>query len=155
MSWLTNFIRPKIRSLVEQKEVPDNLWQKCPACEGMLFHRDLAEQLNVSPPHCGYHMKINVQERLALLFDDGRFRQNMSPGKVPFDPLKFKDRKKYADRLKDLPRRDRQRRRHHHRPRHDGRHWHGRRRVRFQFHGRLLDGRRRRRRHRHGRASWP
>ena len=99
MSWLTNFIRPKIRSLVEQKEVPDNLWQKCPACEGMLFHRDLAEQLNVCS-HCGYHMKINVAERLALLFDGGRYREN-TPTKVPFDPLKFRDRKKYADRLKE------------------------------------------------------
>lgn len=99
MSWLTNFIRPKIRSLVEQKEVPDNLWTKCPACEGMLFHRDMAEHLNVCT-HCGYHMKISVAERLALLFDDGRYREN-TPTKVPFDPLKFRDRKKYSDRLKE------------------------------------------------------
>ena len=98
MSWLTNIIRPKIRAQQEQKEVPDNLWQKCPACEGMLFHRDLTANLNVCY-HCGYHMKIAVMERLALLFDDGRFKE-VGASKVPFDPLKFKDTKKYADRLK-------------------------------------------------------
>lgn len=99
MNWLTNFIRPKIRSIVEQKEVPDNLWQKCPSCEGMLFHRDLEAALNVCY-HCGYHLKVSVMKRLELLFDDGRFKELAQP-KVPHDPLKFKDRKKYADRLKD------------------------------------------------------
>lgn len=99
MNWLTNFIRPKIRSMVEQKEMPDNLWQKCPSCEGMLFHRDLAENLNVCY-HCGHHMKIGVTERLALLFDGGQYEPVKLP-KVLHDPLKFRDRKKYADRLKD------------------------------------------------------
>jgi acetyl-CoA carboxylase carboxyl transferase subunit beta len=99
MNWLTNFIRPKIRSIVEQKEVPDNLWQKCPSCEGMLFHRDLAENLNVCT-HCGYHFKLEVDRRLELLFDDGQYK-NIEVRKVPHDPLKFKDRKRYADRLKD------------------------------------------------------
>jgi acetyl-CoA carboxylase carboxyl transferase subunit beta len=99
MNWLTNFIRPKIRSIVEQKEVPDNLWQKCPSCEGMLFHRDLEAALNVCY-HCGHHLKLTVMKRLELLFDDGKFKELAQP-KVPHDPLKFKDRKKYADRLKD------------------------------------------------------
>ncbi|MCB1555819.1 MAG: acetyl-CoA carboxylase carboxyltransferase subunit beta [Alphaproteobacteria bacterium] len=100
MNWLTNFIRPKIRSLVEhQKDVPENLWTKCPACEGMLFQRDLTENLNVCS-HCGHHMKIGVTDRLALLFDGGRY-ETLSVPKVPHDPLKFKDRKKYADRLKE------------------------------------------------------
>lgn len=99
MNWLTNFIRPKIRSIVEQKEVPDNLWQKCPACEGMLFHRDLKEQMNVCS-HCGHHMQIGVAERLALLYDDGKYK-DLPLGKVPYDPLKFKDRKKYSDRLRE------------------------------------------------------
>lgn len=99
MNWLTNFIRPKIRSIVEQKDVPDNLWQKCPACEGMLFHRDLSESLNVCY-HCGHHMPIAAAERLALLFDEGRFKDLPLP-KVPADPLKFKDRKKYPDRLRE------------------------------------------------------
>ncbi len=100
MNWLTNFIRPKIRSIVEQqKEMPDNLWQKCPKCEGMLFNRDLEANLNVCY-HCGNHLKIAVMKRLELLFDEGRFVELAQP-KVPHDPLKFKDRKKYADRIRD------------------------------------------------------
>ncbi|MCB1562908.1 MAG: acetyl-CoA carboxylase carboxyltransferase subunit beta [Alphaproteobacteria bacterium] len=99
MNWLTDFIRPRIRSLVPQKEVPDNLWTKCPSCEGMLFHRDLDEALNVCY-HCGHHMRITVKKRLGMLFDNGTYETLELP-KVPFDPLKFKDRKKYADRLRD------------------------------------------------------
>jgi acetyl-CoA carboxylase carboxyl transferase subunit beta len=99
MNWLTNFIRPKIRSFVQQKEMPDNLWQKCPSCEDMLFHRDLAENLNVCY-HCGHHMKISVNQRLDLLFDDSRYELVAVP-KASHDPLKFKDKKRYADRLKD------------------------------------------------------
>lgn len=99
MNWLTNFIRPRIRSLVEPKEMPDNLWQKCPSCEGMLFHRDLADNLNVCY-HCGHHLRFTVKERLALLYDDGKYETFTVPD-VAQDPLKFKDKKKYADRLKD------------------------------------------------------
>lgn len=98
MNWLTNLIRPKIRSIVGQKDVPDNLWQKCPSCEGMLFHRDLAENLNVCT-HCNYHLKIAVTDRLNLLFD-GAYKRIDVPN-VAQDPLKFKDKKKYVDRLKD------------------------------------------------------
>lgn len=99
MNWLTNFIRPRIRSLVgDQKDVPDNLWQKCEACEGMLFHKELKTNLNVCY-HCGHHLAIAVSERLALMFDDGAFTRVATP-RVPHDPLKFKDSKKYADRLK-------------------------------------------------------
>lgn len=99
MNWLTNIIRPRIRSLVESKEVPDNLWDKCPGCEGMLFHRDLEENMNVCY-HCGHHLRIKVKQRLALMFDDGQYEKIALPD-VPFDPLKFKDRKKYSDRLKE------------------------------------------------------
>lgn len=99
MNWLSNFIRPKIRSIVGQKDVPENLWHKCPSCEGMLFHRDLAENQNVCS-HCGYHMKISVTERLALMFDQGKYERIAVPS-VPQDPLKFKDKKKYTDRLRD------------------------------------------------------
>ncbi len=108
MNWLTNFIRPKIRSFVAKKDVPDNLWQKCPSCEGMLFHRDLLNNMNVCY-HCGHHMKIGVRERLATMFDDGAYETIELP-RVSADPLKFKDRKKYADRLKEAqgsnPKRD-------------------------------------------------
>lgn len=100
MNWLTDFIRPRIRSIVgEQKEVPDNLWQKCPSCDGMLFHRDLEENLNVCY-HCNHHLRITVKERLKLIFDDGEYTKIELPS-VSHDPLKFKDRKKYAERLKE------------------------------------------------------
>jgi len=100
MNWLSNFIKPSIKSLVgDQKDVPDNLWQKCPSCEGMLFHQELKTNHNVCY-HCNYHMPIAVNERLKLMFDDGNFEKISLPT-VPHDPLKFKDRKKYVDRLKD------------------------------------------------------
>lgn len=100
MNWLTNIIRPKIRSLVQhQKEIPDNLWQKCPSCEGMLFNRDLAENMQVCY-HCGHHLKIAVEDRLGLIFDEGNWDE-VRLSRVAQDPLKFKDRKKYADRLKE------------------------------------------------------
>lgn len=100
MSWLSNFIRPKIRSLVSsQKEVPDNLWQKCPSCEGMLFSKDLPEHLYVCH-HCGHHLHQPVKERLKMLFDDGKY-ENIRLPKSAIDPLKFKDRRKYTDRLRE------------------------------------------------------
>tara|TARA_B100001750_G_C15510382_1_gene603224 strand:+ start:576 stop:1568 length:993 start_codon:yes stop_codon:yes gene_type:complete len=100
MSWLSNFIRPKINVLGNQaKDVPDNLWEKCPSCDGMLFHRDLKAAQNVCY-HCGHHLRIDVIERLENLFDNGEYKRHAVP-KVPADPLKFKDKKKYADRLHD------------------------------------------------------
>ncbi len=97
MSWLEN-IRPKIRALVT-RDVPENLWVKCPACDQMIFHRELDANLKVCP-HCGHHMRIAVRERLAALFDDGAF-QEIEPPKAVVDPLKFRDRKRYTERLRD------------------------------------------------------
>lgn len=100
MNWLTNVIRPSIRSLVgEQKDVPDNLWQKCPKCDGMLFHKEIKANDNVCY-HCDFHMALPVTRRLEIMFDDGKYQKIALP-KVPHDPLKFKDKKKYVDRLKD------------------------------------------------------
>ncbi len=100
MNWLSNIIRPKIRSLVgAQKDIPDDLWTKCPACETMLFQRDLKERLNVCDT-CGYHLKLSAADRLALLFDGARFTDVPTP-KVAVDPLRFKDKKRYSDRLKE------------------------------------------------------
>ncbi len=99
MNWLTNFVRPKIRALVKKEDVPDNLWQKCPACEQMVFHRDLAANLYVCT-HCGHHMRIGGDQRLAMLFDDGKYTRIELPDTV-IDPLKFRDQKKYSDRLKE------------------------------------------------------
>ena len=99
MSWLTNFVRPKIRALVRKTDVPENLWDKCPACGQMIFHRELEANLRVCQ-HCGHHMRIDVKRRLELLFDDGKYEAIDLP-KPEVDPLRFRDRKKYADRLKD------------------------------------------------------
>ncbi|MGH1374752.1 MAG: acetyl-CoA carboxylase, carboxyltransferase subunit beta [Alphaproteobacteria bacterium] len=100
MNWLSNFIPPRIRSFVsEQKEVPDNLWQKCSSCEAMLFHRDLAVNHNVCY-HCGHHLRFSVKDRLEMMFDDGKYETLELP-KVELDPLKFKDRKRYVDRIKE------------------------------------------------------
>ncbi len=100
MNWLSNLIPPRIRSFVsEQKEVPDNLWQKCGSCEAMLFHRDLEANHNVCY-HCGHHLRFSVKDRLAMMFDDGKYETLELP-KVEMDPLKFKDRKKYTDRIKE------------------------------------------------------
>lgn len=100
MNWLSNIFRPRVRSLVgDQKEVPDNLWQKCPSCEGMLFYRDLEEAHDVCY-HCNHHLRLTVKKRLALMFDDGQY-ENLPLPKVAYDPLKFKDRKKYVDRIKE------------------------------------------------------
>ncbi|MBX3456808.1 MAG: acetyl-CoA carboxylase, carboxyltransferase subunit beta [Candidatus Paracaedibacteraceae bacterium] len=99
MNWLTNFVRPKIKALMRKEEVPDNLWAKCPSCDHMLFHRDLTENMHVCH-HCGHHMRIGVSKRLEYLFDDGAFTKVPVPD-VATDPLKFKDTKKYTDRLKE------------------------------------------------------
>ncbi len=99
MSWLTEFVRPKIRALVGKNDVPDNLWHTCPSCEQMLFHRELEEQLNVCHA-CGHHLRISAAERLGQLFDDGAFERVDLPAVTP-DPLKFRDSRRYSDRLRD------------------------------------------------------
>ena len=99
MSWLTNFVRPKIRALVKRKDVPDNLWTKCPSCDQMIFQRDLEANLHVCQ-NCGHHMRIPIETRLKMLFDDGAYTAVELPEAVA-DPLKFRDDKRYTDRLKD------------------------------------------------------
>jgi len=99
MNWLTNFVRPKIQQLVRPKEVPDNLWHKCPQCGHMIFHRDLEKNLSVCQ-HCGHHMRLTAKRRLELLFDHGAY-QRIELAKTVADPLKFRDGKRYSDRLKD------------------------------------------------------
>lgn len=99
MNWLTNFVRPKIQQLVQRKDVPDNLWHKCPECEQMIFHRDLEKNRRVCN-HCGHHMRLDAVQRLEVLFDDGEYERVELP-KAPVDPLKFRDVKRYTDRIKD------------------------------------------------------
>ncbi|HEX3883324.1 MAG TPA: acetyl-CoA carboxylase, carboxyltransferase subunit beta [Stellaceae bacterium] len=99
MNWLTNFVLPKIRAAVRRKEMPDNVWRKCPGCEQMLFHRELAANLEVCR-NCGHHFRIGSATRFAQLFDDGGSERIELP-RVPTDPLRFRDRKRYSDRLKE------------------------------------------------------
>jgi acetyl-CoA carboxylase carboxyl transferase subunit beta len=99
MNWLTNFVLPKIRAVVAKKDVPDNLWHKCPSCGQMLFHRELEANLYVCGS-CGHHLRLPPEKRLSLLFDDGRYLRIELPRTI-IDPLKFRDRKRYADRLKE------------------------------------------------------
>ena len=99
MNWITNYVRPKIRALVTKPDVPDNLWEKCSSCGQMIFHRELEANLRVCP-HCGYHMRIAARRRLEILFDEGEFKTIELPD-VPLDPLRFRDRKRYTDRLRE------------------------------------------------------
>ena len=98
MNWLTDYVRPKLRQLV-RRETPDNLWHQCPNCSQMIFHRELEKELRVCP-HCDHHMRLDAKQRLAMLFDDGAYALVESPS-VPLDPLRFRDSKRYTDRLKE------------------------------------------------------
>lgn len=99
MNWLKNWVRPKLRELVGQKEIPENLWHQCPRCEQMIFHRDLDANQRVCP-HCGHHMRLAVVDRLKMLFDDGEY-QTIELPEVANDPLKFRDSKRYVERLRE------------------------------------------------------
>ncbi len=107
MNWLTNFVRPKIQKLRTKKggaaaavkDIPDNLWLQCTKCGEMMFHRELEKNLRVCT-HCGHHLRMPVRDRLRMLFDNAAWTEiELQP--VTVDPLKFKDRKRYAERLKE------------------------------------------------------
>ncbi|HEY1502838.1 MAG TPA: acetyl-CoA carboxylase, carboxyltransferase subunit beta [Stellaceae bacterium] len=102
MNWLTNFVLPKIRAVKEtvaKKEVPENLWTKCSNCGQMLFSRDLEANLHVCNT-CGFHLRLAPAQRFAALFDDGNYAIIELP-KPATDPLRFRDVKRYGDRLKE------------------------------------------------------
>jgi acetyl-CoA carboxylase carboxyl transferase subunit beta len=101
MNWITNFVRPRIKSLMAGRGsgTPENLWKKCPSCAEMIFHRDLEAAQNVCP-RCGHHIRIGPAQRFAAIFDNGAYEELPQP-EVPQDPLRFRDERKYPDRLKD------------------------------------------------------
>ncbi len=99
MSWLTEFVRPKIRTLLGRRDVPENLWHQCPSCQHMIFRRDLERNLKVCA-NCGFHMRPTAPERLAYTFDEDAFTRIELP-RVPADPLRFRDAKRYSDRLRE------------------------------------------------------
>lgn len=98
MNWITNYVRPRINSIFSRREVPENLWTKCPECGTMLFHRELSDNLNVCT-NCDHHMAITPRERFHALFDGGIFVEVEVPDPTT-DPLHFRDQKKYPDRMK-------------------------------------------------------
>ncbi len=98
MNWISNYVRPKIDQLFSRRDVPDNLWTKCPECGTMLFHRELSGALNVCS-NCDHHMSISPRDRFNALFDGGVFTEVKVPDAV-HDPLHFRDQKKYPDRIK-------------------------------------------------------
>ncbi|WP_417677983.1 acetyl-CoA carboxylase, carboxyltransferase subunit beta [Roseibium sp.] len=99
MNWINSLVRPKIRDLLKKREVPENLWIKCPETGEMVFHRDLEANLWVVP-NSGHHMRMPAVKRLESLFDGGDYETVETPD-AHADPLKFRDTKKYVDRLKE------------------------------------------------------
>ncbi|MBK6975368.1 MAG: acetyl-CoA carboxylase carboxyltransferase subunit beta [Sterolibacteriaceae bacterium] len=97
MSWLQKLLPPKIKRESSRKSIPEGLWVKCPACEAVLYNTDLEGNLNVCPK-CNHHQRLRARARLDMLLDpEGRFE--IGAEVVPLDPLKFKDSKRYSDRL--------------------------------------------------------
>ena len=99
MNWISDWALPKIKGIFGgTREVPDNLWHKCPACEQMIFHRDLERNLHCCT-HCGHHMRLSAQARVKATLDEGWSRIELP--KAPADPLRFRDQRRYGERLKD------------------------------------------------------
>ncbi|WP_367607221.1 acetyl-CoA carboxylase, carboxyltransferase subunit beta [Legionella sp. W05-934-2] len=98
MSWLKNLFPSKIRTETRDKKgVPEGLWVKCKGCASVLYHSELIKNLSVCP-HCGYHHRLSARERLKQIFDP-QTMDELFPNLEPVDRLKFKDSKKYKDRI--------------------------------------------------------
>ena len=96
MSWLTRS-RQRLTDFIARRETPDNLWTKCRNCGAMLYTREFEANLSVCP-ECGHHERIRATQRFEMLLDEGYER--IAVASPPDDPLKFKDQKRYPDRLK-------------------------------------------------------
>ena len=99
MNWISNFVRPKINAMFSRRETPENLWMKCDSCGIMLFHREIFDALNVCN-ECHHHMYISPRQRFTNLFDGGLFTEIEMVEPLE-DPLNFRDKKKYTDRIKE------------------------------------------------------
>src|ERR1700691_3687423 len=98
MNWISNVVRPKIRNIL-RREVPENLWIKCPETGQLVFYKDV-ETNQFAIPGSNYHMRMSAAARLKTMFDNQTWFDIAVP-EVPVDPLKFRDERRYADRLKD------------------------------------------------------
>jgi acetyl-CoA carboxylase carboxyl transferase subunit beta len=100
VNWIKNFVRPKIRSFLGVKrDTPENMWVKCPETGEMVFYRDLEANQFVIPAS-GHHMRMPPEARLKSMFDEGAYSRIELP-QAPLDPLKFRDERRYTDRLKE------------------------------------------------------
>tara|TARA_B100001057_G_scaffold259103_1_gene259295 strand:+ start:574 stop:1443 length:870 start_codon:yes stop_codon:yes gene_type:complete len=99
MNWITNSVLPKIKAWVQSEDVPDNLWVKCKNCGQMIFHREFEEANNCCAT-CGNHAPLPPENRFRMTFDDGNY-QLIGLNSINDDPLKFKDTRRYSDRLRD------------------------------------------------------
>ena len=99
MNWLTNYIKPKLQSLIKKKGIPKNLWLKCQCGSTMIYYKDMEKSLGVCS-QCGVHMRLSSDLRLKFLFDEGKYEKVKFQVNIK-DPLSFKDKKKYIDRLKE------------------------------------------------------
>jgi len=99
MNWISNVVRPKIRSFLNRRESPENLWIKCPETGQLVFFKDVETNQFVIPSS-NYHMRMGATARLKSIFDDGEW-EDIAVRTVVADPLKFRDERRYADRLKD------------------------------------------------------
>src|SRR3954465_7822167 len=99
MNWISNVVRPKIRSFLNRRDSPENLWIKCPETGQLVFYKDVeANQFVI--PSSNYHMRMSAVARLKSMFD-GEAWLDIAVTDVPVDPLKFRDERRYVDRLKD------------------------------------------------------
>ncbi|MEL7229644.1 MAG: acetyl-CoA carboxylase carboxyl transferase subunit beta, partial [Pseudomonadota bacterium] len=98
MNWITNYVRPRF-DFLSRKDMPENLWIKDPETGEMVFHTDLEKNQNVVPSS-GHHMAIRAKERLKFFFDEGEYERVAQP-QVAQDPLKFRDERRYTDKLKE------------------------------------------------------
>src|ERR1700730_5016073 len=99
MNWISNVVRPKIRSFLRRKDTQENLWIKCPETGQLVFHKDVEANQWVIP-NSNYHMRMGAAQRLKSMFD-GETWLDIALPEVAVDPLKFRDERRYVDRLKD------------------------------------------------------
>ncbi len=102
LNWLTRVVRPKIQAVFRMRDAGESLWDKCPACDQMVFQRDLIAALNVCP-NCDHHLKLLPKARLDSLFDGAQYEW-LPEVAVAADPLKFRDQKRYPERLREARR---------------------------------------------------
>ncbi len=99
MNWIKETVLPKFKAFVKIKEPEEVLWVKCKSCSQMIFHKEFSANYNVCKT-CGYHDHLSASERIGFLLDKDSI-ENITIPKPKLDPLNFKDKKKYSDRIKD------------------------------------------------------